>query len=81
MVISIDFSGIQRTHTKIGRIEVKLSGSLKVTDVLKYLKEKFPELPLDENFLLATVNHEIATLDRELKAHDKVAFLPHIGGG
>jgi molybdopterin converting factor small subunit len=81
MVISIDFCGMQRSHTKTGSIEVKLSDSLRVTDVLKYLKERFPQLSLDEKFLLATVNQEVATLDRELKANDKVAFLPHIGGG
>ena len=81
LVISIDFCGMQRSHTKTGSIQITLSGPSRITDVLKYLKERFPQLPLDTNSLLATVNQEIAPLERELKPNDKVAFFPHIGGG
>jgi molybdopterin converting factor small subunit len=81
MVISIDFCGIQRSHTKTGSIKINLSRPTKVTDVLEYIKIKYPELPIDQSSILATVNHEVATLERELKANDKVSFFPHIGGG
>lgn len=81
MVISVDFCGMQRTHTKIRSIDLELSGPSRVTDILTYLKELYPGLPLDENSVMATVNQEVTSLDRELKAHDKVVFFPHIGGG
>ena len=81
MVISIDFCGIQRSHTKTESIEINLSSPIRVTDVLEYIKIKYPELPIDESSVLATVNHEVTTLERELKANDKVSFFPQIGGG
>ena len=81
MVISIDFCGMQRSHTKTRSIDIKLSSPSKVTDVLEYIKRQYPQLPLDEHSVMATVNQEVTTFDRELKANDKVAFFPHIGGG
>jgi molybdopterin converting factor small subunit len=81
MVISIDFCGIQRSITRTDKIDISLFDHARVTDVLKLLRDLYPDLPLDEKTVTATVNLEISSMDRVLKADDKVSFLPHIGGG
>ena len=53
----------------------------RVTDVLEYVRHRYPELPLDEETVLITVNQEQAYLDTMLKPNDTVSFLPSIGGG
>ena len=81
MVVSVKFHGLQRhvTHTK--QIEVPLSEKKRVTDVLSYIKERYPDLPVNENTFLVTVNNHVTKLDQILKANDKISFIPHIGGG
>jgi len=53
----------------------------RVTDALEYVRQRYPELPLDEESVLITVNQEQASLDTMLKPNDTVSFLPSIGGG
>ncbi len=81
MVVSINFCGIQRTLTKTNSVEMPLAQKTRVTDVLEFLKDRYPELPLDESSFLVTVNQEVSTLQRVLHPYDSVSFLPHIGGG
>ncbi len=81
MVISVDFNGMQRSTTQTDKIDVKIVNQSKVTDVLQYVKHQYPELHLDEDMILVTVNQEVASLDRVLEADDEVSFVPHIGGG
>jgi molybdopterin converting factor small subunit len=58
-----------------------ISEETRVDDALEYVKHRYPELYLDKGMSIITVNHEIASLDRVLKANDTVSFLPFIGGG
>lgn len=72
---------MQRAITKTNSIDMPISEETRVNDALEYVRHRYPELPLDEGMSLITVNHEIASLDRILKANDTVSFLPFIGGG
>lgn len=81
MVVSIEFYGIQRALTKTGCIDVPISEKTSVIDVLEYIREQYPALPLDDKMILVVVNQEMAALDTVLRANDTVSFLPSIGGG
>jgi len=81
MIALIEFMGMQRVITKTNSIDMPISQETRVNDALEYVRRRYPELHLDEGMSLITVNHEIASLDRILKANDTVSFLPFIGGG
>jgi len=81
MIALIEFMGMQRAITKTNSIDMPISQETRVNDALEYVRRRYPELHLDEGMSLITVNHEIASLDRVLKANDTVSFLPFIGGG
>jgi molybdopterin converting factor small subunit len=80
-LISIEFFGMQRAITKIDRIAMPITENMKVTDVLEYVRNRYPSLPLDKGMVLITVNQEMASLDTMLNANDTVLFLPFISGG
>ena len=81
MIASIKFLGMQRTITKTDTINMTITEMTKVNDALEYVRQNYPELPLEEGMVLITVNHEVATPDRILKDKDTVSFLPLIAGG
>jgi molybdopterin converting factor small subunit len=80
-VISIKFFGTQRAVTKTDSIDMPIAEKARVTDALEYVRQRYPELPLDQETVLITVNQEQASLDTMLKPNDIVSFLPSIGGG
>jgi molybdopterin converting factor small subunit len=81
IVVSIKFFGMQRVLTKTDGIDMPITEKARVTDALEYIRCRYPELPLDQETVLITVNHEQASLDTVLKANDTVSFLPFICGG
>ena len=81
MVVSVNFHTPQRRLTRTDRIDVPIVAGDRVTDVLRYLKECYPDLTLTEDTVLVTVNDRISSLDQTLKARDRISFVPHIGGG
>ncbi len=81
MVVSIDFCGMQRSLVQVDSISVPIQPQTRVDDILEYIKNQYPVLPLDKNMIMATVNQKAVPLDKVLRANDKVSFLPHIGGG
>jgi molybdopterin converting factor small subunit len=81
MIALIEFLGMQRVVTKTNSIDMPITERTKVNDALEYVRQRYPELPLDEGMVLITVNHELASVDRILKAGDTISFLPFIGGG
>ncbi|MDP2917168.1 MAG: MoaD/ThiS family protein [Dehalococcoidia bacterium] len=81
MVISIEFFGIQRVIAKTNIVSMPINGKTIVSDVIEYVRNKYPALYLDGDTLLITVNHEAAPPDRLLRANDTVSFIPRIGGG
>ncbi len=81
MVVSIEFFGMQRVITKTDGINMPINEKTRVNDALEYVRHQYPALHLDEGIILITVNQEIASLDRILRANDIVSFLPFISGG
>jgi molybdopterin converting factor small subunit len=81
MKISIHFFGTQRTITKTDSIHMPITERTCLTDALEYVRQRYPDLPLDKKTVLITVNQEQASLDTMLKPNDTVSFLPSIGGG
>ena len=81
MIVSIEFLGMQRTVTGADSIEVPITTRSRVDDALEYIRDKYPQLKLDEGMVLVTVNQEIAPRDRVLKPDDTTSFLPFISGG
>ncbi len=81
MVVSIAFFGRQRMVTKTDSVDMPIIQKTRVTDALEYVRGLYPELHLDEEMVLATVNRRAASLDRVLRANDTVSFLPPISGG
>jgi molybdopterin converting factor small subunit len=80
-LISIKFFGTQRALTKTDGVDMPITDTARVTDALEYLRSRYPELPLDLDAVLITVNNEQVSLDTVLKPDDIVSFLPSIGGG
>ena len=81
MEISVKFCASQRMLTQTDRIEMPLNKEIRVLDVIEYVKELYPELPLNQKTYLVTVNQEVSQPDRILMPNDRVSFVPHIGGG
>jgi molybdopterin converting factor small subunit len=81
MEVSIEFLGMQRVVTKTHSITMPIKEKTKVNDALEYVRQQYPELPLDKERVLITVNQKIASLDRVLRANDTISFLPFISGG
>jgi molybdopterin converting factor small subunit len=81
MVVLIELFGTQRDIAKMEKVNMPITEKTMVRDALEYIRNLFPDLPLDENLVLTTVNHELAPLDMLLKSNDTVCILPHIGGG
>ncbi len=81
MLVSIQFFGIQRVVTKTDAIDMPITERTRVNDALEYVRRQYPELHLDEGMIVITVNQEIASSDRILRANDILSFLPIIGGG
>jgi molybdopterin converting factor small subunit len=81
MMVSIKFLGMQRTVTNTDSINMPITDKTKVNDALEYVRQQYPDLPLEEGMVLVTVNLEIASLDRILRDKDTISFLPLIAGG
>jgi len=81
MMVSIKFLGMQRTVTNTDSINMPITDKTRVNDALEYVRQQYPDLPLEEGTVLVTVNLEIATLDRILRDKDTISFLPLIAGG
>ena len=81
MVVSIEFFGMQRVVTKTDSIDMPITEKTSVNDALEHVRQQYPDLYLDDGMFLITVNQEIASLDRILRANDTISFLPFISGG
>jgi molybdopterin converting factor small subunit len=81
MAASIKFLGMQRVITNTDNIDMPITEKTRVNDALEYVRQRYPELPLEEGMVLVTVNLEIATPERVLRDKDTISFLPLIAGG
>jgi molybdopterin converting factor small subunit len=81
MVVSVQFIGALRTLTKTREIQIPLTKDGRVCDVLMYLMDCYPDLPLSEQGMLVTVNNKASNINHILNPDDSIIFLPHVGGG
>ena len=82
MFVSINFLGLHRRLINSNNIKVRISGQIQhISDLFRYLNDKYPELSLSRNSVMVTVNNAESSFDYKLKANDEVLFMPHIGGG
>ena len=81
MVVSISFNGLQRKVTSTDKIQVAVSEKTRVTDVLRYVQDCYPDIPINKDAILVMINNEISNLEQFLKENDQICFIPHIGGG
>jgi molybdopterin converting factor small subunit len=81
MNVSIKFLGMQRVITNKDGLDMPITEKTRVSDALEYVRQKYPDLPLEDGMVFMTVNHEVATPDRVLRDKDAVSFLPLIAGG
>jgi molybdopterin converting factor small subunit len=81
MTVSVNLLGLHRELVQTDRILIPIENKMCVADVFNYIQEKYPDLSLDEEMVLVTVNRHLSSLDQALKADDEISFIPHIGGG
>jgi len=81
MKVSITFFGWQRKVTHVESVDMPINEATTVADALEYVRQQFPDLPLEPRTVVAMVNQQLASPDRELKSDDIVSFMPYIGGG
>ena len=82
MFASISFLGLQRRLLNTEKIKIRLSEQIeRVSDLFDYLNDRYPELSLNSEDVLVTVNNLESSLDHKLTANDEIMFMPHIGGG
>jgi molybdopterin converting factor small subunit len=80
-LVSIEFFGTQRIIVKSDSISMPITQNTIASDALKYVRDKYPALSLEDETILITVNQEVVPHDTLLKADDIVCFVPGIGGG
>ena len=81
MVVSISFNGLQRRVTSRERIQVTISEKTRVNELLSYVRERYPDIAIDEDAILVIINNELSSLEQLLQENDQICFVPHIGGG
>lgn len=80
MVVSVHLLGLHRKLARAGKVKIPISEETRVNDLLRYLKERFPELSLNDDFIIS-VNDRMSGPDQILKTDDNITIVPHIGGG
>ena len=81
MVVFIQFLGSQRNISKTERITMPITDKSVAGDAMVYLKERYPELRLEEEKHHLAVNHVVVAANKRLKQNDIITLIPHIGGG
>ena len=61
--------------------EITLENNSSVSELLKVLKEKYPEISDHLNNIMIAINEEYSTLETTLKNGDTVALIPPVSGG
>jgi molybdopterin converting factor small subunit len=81
MVVSVHFLGHHRRLARADKISIPLLEETRVHELLHHLNKQYPELSLNNDDLIVSVNNRMSGPDQVLKADDIIAILPHIGGG
>lgn len=81
MNVSVNFFGIQRKIVQQDQIFVELGDEASVSDLLQFIRSSYPDLALNENSIMITVNNRVSSVDQNLNVHDSISIIPHLGGG
>ena len=81
MVVTVEFIGAQRAVTKTSKTSLTVGENTTAGEVMKQVLSRYPDLPLEKDALLITVNHTPARPEVRIKDRDVVCLIPHIGGG
>ena len=81
MNVSVSFHGIQRKILRQSRIDVKLQDEARVSDLLHNIRQTYPQIALDENAMVITVNDHVSSVNQSLQLNDHISLIPHLGGG
>ena len=81
MTVSVLFYGVLRKIAEANQIRVPIPRETRVNDLLCTVRKRYPQLPLNDDAILLTVNDRVATGEQILEPEDTICFLPHIGGG
>lgn len=81
MFVSVSFDGLLRNLAKADQIQVPLQKGHRVADVMDYIKNRYPDLPVKKETHLVIVNRRITSFDQILNDDDAISFTPIIGGG
>jgi molybdopterin converting factor small subunit len=81
LYITIEFFGMHGVIADTDRIQMPVTASTTVSDVIEYITGKFPRITIHKESIVTAVNHEIVPLTTALRANDIVSLFPHIGGG
>jgi len=80
MNIKILLFGVTRDIIGDSTLDIEISDSQSVGDMMKELKTRFPDLNR-LNSLLVAVNNEYAEEDKILNQSDEIALIPPVSGG
>ncbi len=67
MVVSVSFNGVQRRVTSTDQIQVSVSEKARVTEVLRDIRGCYPDIPINKDAVLVTVNSELSNLEQVLE--------------
>ena len=81
MKVSVQFHGVHRAITRINEIRFSLSSNARVSDLLKHIQSAYPDLQLNQDDIMVSINDQVSTINHSLNPEDEISFLPHIGGG
>ncbi len=78
-MINVLFFGNLAAKTKTREAQIEADNIKTVSDLLKILMEKYPELP--KSYYMVAVNQEKVDADSIVKDGDEVALMPPFSGG
>jgi molybdopterin converting factor small subunit len=81
MNIAVNFFGIQRKILQQDKISITLEDEACVSDLLQNIRSAYPRLNLNEHSVMITINDRISDPDQKIDCNDRVAIIPHLGGG
>ena len=81
LYITIEFFGMHGVIADTDRVQMPVTATTTVSDVIEYITAKYPGITIDKESIVTAVNHEIVPLTKALRANDIVSLFPHIGGG
>ena len=81
MKIKIKFFASHRELVGSNEIELDIENYMKIGEIFRILKEKYPALKEVESTTIIVINHNIASMGDSVKKGDVLAMFPPVSGG